>query len=425
MTSNIVLGWDGALAPSGQVGFVRPVKTDAAPTLITDTSEGHMLVVAPTGAGKGVNIVCPNLLHYDGSAVVIDVKGELYDVTADYRRRVLGQQVIALDPFGVMNARSGRFNPFDAMAGKADVDEAYSFASLLRDPRSQAKDPFWEERAETLIAGALGHLLTLEEAEQRTPHALWSFLNQEDTPYRLAVALDQRGADMPGYARDLLAGFINIADVTRSGILSTAQSCVRVFASEEVNAATSTTDFSLADFAAGKPMTIYLIMPPYRLRSHSALLRCWVSALLSIVTRRTARPERPTLFVLDELGQLGTMEEVRVAVTLLRGYGMRVMMLVQSHAQLRRAYSDYETLIENCGVIATFGHNSRSMSVQMADALGDVSADALFRMKPHELALKLPGQETRLVRRLNYLSDRMFAGRFTPNRMYAAPGVVA
>jgi hypothetical protein len=46
---------------------------------------GHILTVAPTGAGKGVGAVIPNLLTYQGSAFVLDIKGENFRVTARAR----------------------------------------------------------------------------------------------------------------------------------------------------------------------------------------------------------------------------------------------------------------------------------------------------------------------------------------------------
>src|SRR5262249_21643815 len=50
--------------------------------LLRYEAEGHILTVAPTGSGKGVSAVIPNLLDYPGSVVVVDLKGENHAVTA-------------------------------------------------------------------------------------------------------------------------------------------------------------------------------------------------------------------------------------------------------------------------------------------------------------------------------------------------------
>ena len=65
----------------------------------------HSVVIAPSGAGKGIGIVIPTLLDYEGSVLVTDIKGENYAVTAE-ARRAKGRKVYALDPFRITDRRS-------------------------------------------------------------------------------------------------------------------------------------------------------------------------------------------------------------------------------------------------------------------------------------------------------------------------------
>jgi hypothetical protein len=67
---------------------------------------------APTGAGKGVGAVIPNLIDYPGSAFILDLKGENYAVTAR-ARRAAGQDVFLVDPFGVAGSASHALNWLD------------------------------------------------------------------------------------------------------------------------------------------------------------------------------------------------------------------------------------------------------------------------------------------------------------------------
>src|SRR6056297_2338076 len=75
------------------------------------TSEKHpnCLIVAPTGAGKGVGFVYPNLFSFQGSTVTLDIKGENFDVTARWRASQ-GDKVFKFAPaqFGEL---SHRYNP--------------------------------------------------------------------------------------------------------------------------------------------------------------------------------------------------------------------------------------------------------------------------------------------------------------------------
>ena len=67
--------------------------------LLTYGGDGHCLTFGPTGSGKGVSVVVPNLLAYPGSVVCIDPKGAIAPITAG-RRAAMRQKVVLLDPFG-------------------------------------------------------------------------------------------------------------------------------------------------------------------------------------------------------------------------------------------------------------------------------------------------------------------------------------
>lgn len=66
----------------------------------------HVMVVAPTRSGKGVGLVVPTLLSWTESAVIHDVKGENWELTAGWRARF--SHCLLFDP---TNPLSARFNP--------------------------------------------------------------------------------------------------------------------------------------------------------------------------------------------------------------------------------------------------------------------------------------------------------------------------
>jgi type IV secretion system protein VirD4 len=80
--------------------------------------DGHILTCAPTGAGKGIGAVIPNLLTYPGSAFVLDLKGENFAVTAR-ARRAMGQSVFLIDPFGITGTAGQAMN----WLGSLDPDD--------------------------------------------------------------------------------------------------------------------------------------------------------------------------------------------------------------------------------------------------------------------------------------------------------------
>jgi type IV secretion system protein VirD4 len=422
--SEMIVGW-GVDTPAQGMGFVQSndknTSMGAPECLILDDSESHALVIAPTGAGKGRNFIIPNLLTYEGPAIVVDVKGEAAAVTARHRSETLGQKVVVIDPWGKSGLKRHAFNPIDYLAGDPDNigDNAYTLASMISGrQRHGSLDPFWDERAEALIAGFLADFATSPDIGRRSLGALWEKASDGSLVWQLNERASQE--TLHPFARTQYEGFFGIAaDGTRSGIQAVALSHIRAFAGEAVQRATERTDFALADVVSGAPLTIYLVVPPSRLKSHAGLLRVWLAALIGLVTERASRPEKPTLLMIDELAHLGPLEPVRQSVTLARGYGLRCALFLQSYAQMRQVYpEDHETVMENCGLVCTFGHTSMTMSRQMADALGDVSPQSLYRLGAQRLAVRFAGGETQILRRLDYLRDDMFCGRFSPNPMF-------
>lgn len=416
--SELVFGWQTSSkrAPMGFVNFTPSVAE--SPAMITDSGDGHALVIAPTGGGKSRSIAIPNLLWWDGPAIVVDVKGELAHTTANYRRSKLGQHVIILDPWSVVTPYGDSLNPIDRLAGcKQGLEDAcFEMATNLITGQS-LKEPFWEERAGSLLAGMMAFIVTLG-MDSRGMGRLYEMLHGDDPIYAMACLLDQ--AKMAPFPKGEMAGFLATADLTRSGILSTARNGVRIYASKEITDATHTTSFDLEAVTRGDPMTIYIVVQPSKLVSHGSLIRLWLTTLLAMITQRTQRPERPTLFMIDEAAQLGPMPQIQSAITLTRSYGMRCMLMLQSYSQLRSMYPlDHETVLENCANLVTFGHTSRTMSAQVAAAVGDISADELYGMPRNGLAVRSGGHDTRIARKIDYLTDSPFRERASPNPMFA------
>lgn len=401
-----VLGRDTGRAITPAIGFRREAAlVEASGALIVDGSEGHAIIFAPTGAGKKRNVLAPTLLKSDNPAIVVDVKGELALETADRRRR-MGHEVAVLDFCNLLRGPQASFNPVDILSRDdgALPDEASSLARLLIAEQS-TREPYWDDRGHAVISGLITHVVHARGEEDRSLRRVWQIAHADDPIYAMAVLLDT--VPMHPYARAQVASLLAInADQTRSCILSVIHQHLHIFGSEPVQRATSSTSFDIDAVRSGAPMTVYIVIPPTKLRSHAPLLRLWLAAFLSLLFQRTAPPARSTLLLLDEVAQLGRMEQIVQAVTLARGYGARCLLALQSYAQLRHCYpTEHEILIENSAVLATFGHTAYGMSQQLAAMLGDVSAEALFAMRPDQLALRRAGRHTEILGRADYVHD--------------------
>lgn len=54
----------------------------------------HVMVFAPTRSGKGVSLLLPTLLSWEESALIFDIKGELWSLTAGWRQKYAKNKVL-------------------------------------------------------------------------------------------------------------------------------------------------------------------------------------------------------------------------------------------------------------------------------------------------------------------------------------------
>ncbi|NNJ25404.1 type IV secretory system conjugative DNA transfer family protein [Alienimonas chondri] len=254
------------------VGFLAGRRSEGDQDLggpIVSDGDAHLATFAPTGAGKGVSCVIPALLSHPGSVVAFDPKGELFRVTAR-RRREMGQDVVVLNPFGVLSearadgskrgvrkstaskttrgkkaagtsdladAEFGRLNPLDMLTlPGADVEtDARGLAASLAAGMRGVKDPFWDESGIGVVSGLIAHAATQPNPADRTLSWVHERLHCDDVAYNLATLLDTQGKSMNRFAYREIAAFLQHADAqTRPGVQATAASYLKCLAGGRV-----------------------------------------------------------------------------------------------------------------------------------------------------------------------------------------------
>jgi type IV secretion system protein VirD4 len=383
--------------------------------------EGHLITIAPTGSGKGVSAIIPNLLTFPGPVVVIDPKGENYAVTAR-RRRELGHRVIRLDPFRLMDSTSDALNPLDLFSLGEDFDDtdAEMLAELLSVGNKGLDDPFWDNSGQGLLAGTINVVASPHSTYAKNLISVRNLLSSDDVVYNLSVVLDTIGKKIPPMAYREISSFLQLPEITRGGVLSVAKSYFKSLMSEKVATTVEASTFPLAEFVAGMKLSIYLIIPPHKLVSHRALLRLWIGTLMNAVTNRRHKPELRTLFVLDECGQLGHMAHLETLVTLCRGYGVNAWMFWQDLSQLRSLYGEvWQTMLNNCEVVQMFGAKNHTVAREFAEITG-TSAKKVRDLLASEQILMRGGRKPLRAQRFDYRFDERFKGMYDMNPLHAA-----
>ncbi len=389
------------------------------PIVVPD--DGHMMTIAPTGAGKGVSCIIPALLTSDCPMIVVDPKGENAIVSAQWRKE-MGHDVHIIDPMGITGLNPSRFNPMDLICSNCidGVDNAAMLASQI--VPAYAKDPFWSNRAIQLIIGLMMYVVNHEGRSEQNLVAVRSLLNQAtECPAEISDHLSfSKQEEVAAVSAMLKQGNSNLTQ----SILSVASDAMDVFRGEQVKRSIYASSFDLSDITKGKDITIYLVLPPHMLKSHGALLRLWITSLFAAISRRQSRPKKSTLFLMDEAAQLGEFEPLRSAVTLMRGYGLRTWTFWQDASQITRLYQDWPTLISNCRAIQVFGRFSASSALPISQMLNLATPDCLTDLEQDEMLYLVAGEEAVLVKRLNYLEDEVLRSRSRPNRLHDAGAAI-
>jgi type IV secretion system protein VirD4 len=391
----------------GDARFASPAEVDRAgltggdgqPGILIGRHRGKFLSLpgqlsvmlsAPTRSGKGVGVVIPNLLNWPDSVVVLDIKGENYDITAGYRA-THGQAVYAFSPFDEA-ARSHRWNPLTAVRSSPlhRVGDLLTIGQVFfpNDGGGTSSEAFFNDQARNLFLG-LG-LVLLETPS--LPRTIGEMLRQSSGKGRslkdhLSCLITQRreeGNPLSDECVDALQRLLSNSENTLSSVVATFNAPLTIFADAIVDAATSADDFRLEDVRRRR-MSVYMRIPPNRLANARPLLNLFFSQLVSLNTQ--ALPEQdPTLkvqclLVNDEFTAMGRVGVITNAAAFLAGYNLRLLTVVQAMSQLDAVYGDKEarTFATNHGLQILYAPREQRDADEYSAMLGHFTERATSR----------------------------------------------
>ncbi len=333
----------------------------------------HVLCFAPTRSGKGVGLVVPSLLTWPGSAIVHDIKGENWLLTAGFRAK--HGRVLLFDP---TNPKSAAYNPLlEVRRGDWEIRDVQNVADVLVDPEgSLDKRNHWEKTSHSLLVGAILHVLYAEE--DKTLAGVAAFLSDPKRPIESTLKammttphLGDAGPHpvVASTARELL----NKSDNERSGVLSTAMSFLGLYRDPVVARVTRRCDWRIADLIADpRPATLYLVVPPSDISRTKPLIRLVLNQIGRRLTEDLHTKERKhrLLMMLDEFPALGRLDFFESALAFMAGYGIKSFLIAQSLNQIEKAYGANNSILDNCHVRVSFATNDERTAKRVSDALG-------------------------------------------------------
>lgn len=342
-----------------------------------------VLLAAPTRTGKGVGFVIPNLLTFQESAVVLDIKGENYNLTSAFRRQYFGNEIFYFNPF---SENTHRWNPLSYVSDNPlfRVNDLRALAAIIfKTP--ERNDPFWSDSARNLFVGLA--LLVLETP--RLPHTMGEILRQasgkgKDTALYLREVITARQESPKPLSReceDAINRFLNGSEDTLKNILSTFTSALGIFASPVTDKATSANDFDLRDVRKRK-MSIYIHIPAGEVTQAQFIINLFFSQLINENVKEL--PEQnpdlkyQCLLMLDELTAAGKIEMLAKGVGFMAGYNMRLALVIQNNSQLESTYGreDAHSIMDNMGVKIFYTPSQFKEAEEYSKMIGTITAVA-------------------------------------------------
>lgn len=343
-----------------------------------------VILAAPTRSGKGVGVVIPNLLDYQESMVVLDIKQENFDLTSGWRASQ-GQEIYLFNPFAE-DRRTHRWNPLSYVSRDPAfrVSDLMSVAAMLY-PDGADDQKFWVSQARNAFMAFSLYLFENWDNERDsgfpgaqcapTLGAVYRLSSGDGTQLKAYFQELSSRKFLSGNARSAFANLLSQADETFSSILGTLKEPLNAWINPVLDAATSDDDFLLTDLRR-KRMTIYVGIQPNKLAESRLIVNLFFSQVINLNTKELPQknPElkHQCLLLMDEFTSIGKVDIIATAVAYMAGYNIRLLPIIQSMAQLDAVYGKdvSRTIITNHALQIIYAPREQQDANDYSDMLG-------------------------------------------------------
>lgn len=368
----------------------------------------HILTYAPTRSGKGVGLIVPTLVNWKHSVVATDIKGELWSMTAGWRKTELGNKVLKFEP-----AKKGsvKWNPLlEIRSGDEQTSDAQSIALLIVDPMGKGLDDHWVKTAYSLLTGCILYLINDKEKMKKGEVSL-SYLDKmlSDPDLPLADLWEAMTKSDNAIAKQVGQDMKDKPENEAGSIVSTAKSELALYRDPIVAENTNKSDFNVMQIMnSDEPVSLYIVVQPSDQTRISPLFRLLVNMMIRknvsefrffqdekfkdyssfqkvirFLQRKDTKKynairgagnyKHRMLLMLDEFPSLGKMDEVQKALAYCAGYGIKAYLIVQDLSQLQDKYGKNESITSNCHIQNAYAPNRYETAQHLSNATGETT----------------------------------------------------
>jgi type IV secretion system protein VirD4 len=342
---------------------------------------GNILIEAPTGGGKGL-LAVSQLLSWGSSAVVFDIKGDLYKQTAGYRA--------TLGPVFRFDTR-GFGHTYDPLHGKHDGDELYAIAHQLLYEPNEGEGKGFTQRGTKMLTVVLqaGREDNRKRGKKDAP--LLPFVG-----YMADLGLNRAAKLLYEISPDLARRFLDEdynpdKDYKQDKYLANswdgATARLYPLLTERILRCFNGSDFTAKDIIAGtKPVTVYICVPEKDLQAKAPVIQLVLESLLGEMKEyfddapgETAAEKgcRDVLYLLDEAGNV-ELPSLPTDIATVRSRGISIWAAYQDNAQIESQYGTYKAraIRNNADAKLLYRQSDFETARDVAESLGWRSAFA-------------------------------------------------
>ena len=211
-------------------------------------------------------------------------------------------------------------------------------------------------------------------------------MRSDDVVYNLAVVLDTLGDEIHPVAYMNIAAFLQKADKERSGVVSTMNSSLELWANPLIDAATASSDFNIMEFKK-KKTTVYVGLTPDNIQRLQKLMQVFYQQATEFLSRKipdTKTEPDGVMFLMDEFPTLGKMEQFKAGIAYFRGYRVRLFLIIQDTQQLKGTYEDagMNSFLSNSTFRITFAANNYETANLISQLCGNKTVTQTSYNKP-------------------------------------------
>ena len=351
--------------------------------------DGHVLVVGGAGSGKSSCIAIPTLRNWKGTFVAIDIKGELLQNAAPFKKSKYPVKVFDFSREQGINLRYCRYDPFYLLReGIEDdlVQNAREIAQAIIPVPTNAQEPFWSQAAQHILTAVILYVCGLKEADESGEMLKGTFnqameLVQSKPIWEVIEEISKSGNKAAKMHINQFCGIEYPEDNKMlAGISAELSNRIMVFATDNRIRSAFAKDDDMMKWEDLEDHNILMRIPEDKLGQWDGAITMMLTQLIRTLERRPDRYSNggnlpPVLLLLDEFPRLGKIDVIQNAVSTLRSKGVTICLVVQSLAQLDKTYGkeSRQIIVDNCQYKAILNVTDPENQKTFSDMIGSIN----------------------------------------------------